>query len=336
MTRKTLFFIIANLLFLTKPYCQELIWKSGFHSFFDNREYFNNYAAPGSFLGARTFAEGGFSIDDNNSFSLGVNFLYEFGDEIRKDYIDPILYFHHNTDITQVLMGAFPRNGLLSMPYILQADTFQYYKPNVEGIFIQFRNTWGKQSAWLDWTSRQTMEARETFLVGATGELNLNYFYSRYDFIMYHYAGTASDAPDEHLRDNGGVTAVTGINLSQYTPFDSLIATTGIAFSYDRLRGVYDLKQYYGSISEVFAMYKRFGLRNALYVGEGQVNLVGDQMYTSAFYNRLDLILDVIKKGPVNGRVEFSLHFLPEVLDVSQKFSIYVELGGKKRVAPDI
>lgn len=333
MTKKasifTLLILTTSFLSLT---AQEIMWKAGFNSFFDNREYFNEYAQPGSVLGARTFAQGGFWIDEHNLFSIGVDFMYEFGDKTRLEFIKPILYYHHNTPTTKIYMGAFPRRDLFELPYVMQADTFQYFRPNVEGIYVKFENSWGEQDAWLDWTSRQTTDARETFLIGGTGKAKLGLFFARYDFIMYHYAGRAETEEPENVRDNGGLTAVLGANLSGLTPLDTLVISTGFTGSYDRYRTLYDLQFTAGSISEVYAKYKRFGIKNTTYFGDGQVNLVGDQMYTAPFYNRTDFIWNIFQKGPVKGFVEFSLHLLPGTTDYSQKFAIYLDISGRKKI----
>ncbi len=327
-----LFTILLTFFYLTPSITQEIKWKAGFNSFFDNREYFNDYAEPGSILGARTFAEAGFSIDDKNSFSVGLDFMYEFGDKTRVEHIKPILYYHHFSQSTEIYMGAFPRRGLVNLPFVMQSDTFNYYRPNVEGIFLKFQNSWGRQDVWLDWTSRQTIDQKETFLIGATGQTTQGKIFGRYDFIMYHYAGKAILDPGEHLRDNGGATAIIGANLSGFTPLDTLMLTTGGTMSYDRLRGVYDMKFYLGSITELLVGYKMFSIRNTLYLGDGQVNCVGDKMYTAPFYDRTDFIWNLFRKGPAKGVVEFSLHFLPETLDFSQKFTIYIDINGHKSI----
>jgi len=228
-------------------------------------------------------------------------------------------------------MGAFERYNVMQMPLIHQNDTFNYYKPTIEGIYLKFNNSWGSMEGWLDWTSRQTMTERETFLVGVTGKAKfLGNFYTRYDFLLYHYAGTASEQ-EKDIRDNGGLTVMVGANLSDFTPLDSLSINTGFAGSYDRLREQYDLTYTSGSLSELYASYKLFGIRSTLYVGDGHTMLVGDPMYRAPFYNRNDLILKVLRKGKVSGSLDFSFHFIPGILDFSQKFTIYIDISGQKK-----
>jgi hypothetical protein len=322
----------ALFLFLGGNLCaQELFWKAGFNGFFDNREYYNPYAQPQSIFGARTFVEGGIKLDNNNEFGAGVDFMYEFGSAASIKNLDPILYYHYSSEQTSLYMGAFQRHQLVNLPLVLQSDTFNYYRPQLEGVLISFKNDWGSQKAWIDWTSRQTLENHESFLVGLTGEAKKGMLFARYDFLMYHYAGTAAEGPSI-IRDNGGIVAVTGLNLTKFTPLDSLSISSGFVGSYDRLRTYYDLRYYYGNISEVYAKYKTFGLRSMLYVGDGQIQMVGDKMYKSPVYNRTDLIFNFLRKGRVSGNFEFSFHFIPGITDFSQKFTIYIDVSGNKKL----
>ncbi len=333
-TMKKLFvlLIVCYLFSDSITYCQEITWKAGFNSFFDNREYFNNYVMPQSILGARTFAEGGLAVDDFSEFSAGVDFMYEFGAKVQSDHIKPILYYHYNKAPFEVYMGAFHRRGLIELPYVLQTDTFQYYRPTAQGIYLKAEKSWFRQDLWLDWTSRQTDTIRETFLIGGTGKIWKNSLFARYDFIMYHYAGPAIRIPNDHIRDNGGLSVVAGLDLSGKTIFDTLTFSTGFTMSYDRIRNVYDLSYRFGSLSELCMIYKGIGFRNTLYFGEGQVQMVGDGLYSAKFYDRFDVIWNLFRKSKVKAQVEFSFHFLPDAFDNSQKFAIYLDLIGRKMI----
>ena len=312
--------------------CQEITYKAGVHTFFDNREYFNNFVVPQTILGGRAYLEGGYAIDSYSEFSIGADFLYEFGSRPQTKNIKPILYYHFNNKPFEVYMGAFHRQGLFELPYVLQADTFQYYRPNAEGIYLKAEKSWFKQDLWLDWTSRQADTIRETFLIGGTGKIWNDLLFARYDFIMYHFAGPAIRIPNDHIRDNGGMDLVGGIDLSGKTFLDSLSFSTGFTMSYDRLRNVYDLDYRFGSLSELLVLYKGLGFRNTLYAGEGQTQMVGDGLYASKFYDRLDFIWNVFKISRVKGQVQFSLHFLPGLVDTSQKFAISIDMNERKKL----
>lgn len=331
MVRNFLVAFLFCFIFQAHSFGQEAIWKAGFYGFFDNREYFNPYAAPQSILGSRIFAEGGFKIYQYNEFGAGVDYLFEFGSEPNAANIKPILYYHHLNGSKELYMGAFPRRDLIETPNVLLNDTFNYYRPNIEGIYLKFSAPWGYQTAFLDWTSRQTLEAHETFIVSTTSRVNKGAFFSTLNFLMYHFAGTAAEGPSK-IRDNGGLTLNIGADLSKHTFLDSLSVSTGLVGSYDRQRGEYDLRYAIGSKTDIYLQYNNFGVRSMMYLGQGQDLMVGDKMYLSPIYNRTDLIYNVFSRGKVKGAIEFSLHFLPSKTDFSQKFTIYLDISGSKKL----
>ena len=330
--RKVLVFSIYLIFFGITASGQEFIWKAGNFGFFDNREYFNNYVQPQTMFGSQIFGEAGFKVDKQSSFSAGTNFLYEMGSNPSAKNAKLILYYKYQTENFKLLLGSFARARLYKLHPVLEHDTFQYYRPLHEGIFMEGRKSWGSQSLWLDWTSRQTETDRETFLIGGTGILNPGNWFLRYDGLMYHHAGTAAHDTNDHIRDNGGLVFMGGYDFTSLTDFDTLVISTGITGSYDRLRNVYDLDIRLGNLWELYAIYKGFGIKSNLYWGEGQTQMVGDGMYKAKFYDRTDLVWEFLRKGPVRGEVMFSLHFLPEVVDYSQSLTVYLDINGHKKL----
>jgi hypothetical protein len=311
-------------------HAQYLTWKTGMHVFFDNREYFNSYAQDQTIFGTRIFGQTGFDIDQHHQIQAGISYLYEYGSTINSKYIEPILYYHYENEPVKLYFGSFDRKKLIELPQILQSDTFQYYRPNIEGIFIELHKTWGYQNVWIDWASRQTDKNKEIFLLGGTGSLKKGRFFYRHDFIMTHYAKTKINDSSEHIRDNGGLCAGIGVDLSHILGLDSLTLSSGFTMSYDRTRNVYDFRYYKGSLSELLVQYKSLGLHASAYIGEGQVQMVGDGLYRAKNYERIDVFWDLFRKSPVKGRVTFSIHFIDQLIDYSQTFSIYVNLEGRK------
>ncbi len=331
--RKLIFFFAVSGFALQFCKSQEIGWNAGMYTFFDNREYFNEYAIPQSILGVRAFGDVGFKIDERNEFYGGANILHEFGSKTDSITLSPILYFHHKGENKELYMGAFPRRNLMQMPRLILSDTLNYYRPNIEGIYIGYDYGFGKQSVWLDWTSRQTMVDHEAFMICAAGELGTNVISLKHYFMMYHFAGIGADVASQ-IRDNGAGVIAPTINITTFTPLDSLSFSTGVSGSYDRLRTYYDLIFRFGSISELYAEYKGFAIRSMLYLGEGHDVMLGDRMYQAKRYNRTDLIYKVLKKGRVSGNVEISLHFIPGMLDNTQQFAVYIDLSGKKQITP--
>ena len=107
---------------------QTFEWRTGFHGFFDNREYFNQYTSDQTMFGSRIYAEAGVSTDDHNHFMAGLSYLYEFGN--KNDLIAPdiILYYHGNKGPLNFFFGAFPRKELIDQPLMLLTDTLSYYR----------------------------------------------------------------------------------------------------------------------------------------------------------------------------------------------------------------
>ena len=336
MNRKTIALALVFISFLSGIFAQEFAWKAGFSGFFDNREYFNPYSYPGSILGARSFAKAGFRIDPENEFFGGVDFMYEFGSTANPEHINPIIYYHHKNPVNELYMGAFPRYKLSQTPNIFLSDTVDYYRPNIEGVYLSFNTSrLGKHRFILDWTSRQTMEENEAFMITGSGTFGKGLLFANYHFMMYHHAGTAADGPSL-IHDNGGFMFIPGINFSSLVSLDSLAFTTGFVGSYDRLRAFYSLNYSYGVLSEFYAQKKSLAIRSTMYYGDGHELMLGDHMYRAPVYNRTDFIYRVFRKGRVKGEFEFSFHFFPRITNFSQKFSVYIDIGGYKPIRREL
>ncbi|MBN2611218.1 MAG: hypothetical protein JXB00_06645 [Bacteroidales bacterium] len=327
--KKILLCLSFSFFYFTLSFNQTFEWQAGFHGFFDNREYFNEYTNDQTMFGARVSAGAGFAIDANNRFRAGLNYLYEFGSKGELIAPDITLYYHAEKGPLKFLLGAFPRKGLISQPKILLTDTLEYYRPNTEGMFIEYEKGLFRHNVWIDWTGRQSANKRETFLIGATGHIGSDLLFYEHNLLMYHYAAPAVPIPDDHLRDNGGITAVLGTNLSSWLPLDSMVLSSGIAFSYDRLRNVYDARTPVGWYSELHLAHKGFGLHGTFYTGDAHTLLYGDRFYTSTSYQRLDLSYTRSKGSLITGRLQFSFHFVPGALDFSQQFVVYINLEKK-------
>lgn len=318
----TLFFIMFS------SFSQNFIWNAGFHGFFDNREYFNTYTNDQTIFGSRIFGDAGFSVDARNSFAGGFSYLYELGS--KGNLIDPdiTLYYSYKGDITFSL-GAFPRHNLINQPLFLLTDTFNYYRPNVEGMFLEYRKPFFYHNIWVDWTGRQALDKKEAILIGGSGKIQKNIFFYEHHFSFYHFALPVNPSPNDHIRDNGGLLAVIGLS-PESTIFDTLLLSSGIAFSYDRHRFVYELRTPTGWYSAFNVGYKSFGVSGNLYWGDNHFLLNGDRLYQAESYQRFNFYYLSCKSNRVKARIEFSVHLLPGKVDYSQLLEIYVDLNGKK------
>jgi hypothetical protein len=121
-----------------------------------------------------------------------------------------------------------------------------------------------------------------------------------------------------------------GIDLSGIAKLDSLTISAGILGSYDRIRNVYDFRFPLGFISEINAVYRQFGLHGTIYSGGSQVITSGDGFYKSSFYARADAYYRVANPD-IDGKLQFSFHFLPGVVDLSMSLVVRAHLDGKFR-----
>lgn len=311
---------------------QQLEWKTGFFGFFDNREYFNEFIDPQTIGGSSLSAEAGFALNDLNRFRAGLGYTYEYGS--KGDYLlpDVILYYKGEWKPVTFYIGSFPRHQLISQPLAMLTDTLSYYRPMVEGMFLEFRRSWGSQHVWMDWTSRQTDTRRETFLIGATGRIHKGLFLWQHHFLMYHFAGPAIDIPGDHIRDNGGFSAMPGLNLGDLLGLDTLTLSTGFLMSYDQLRHVYEVRFMWGSMTDLEIGHRGFGLHGVYYRGDGQVFLYGDGFYKSSSYGRADVYYQKAWEDKITGRLTFSFHFLPGNLDFSFMVNIRAFMDGSIRL----
>jgi len=321
------FLIVFCLSFLFKVKGQ--VYNLKFDGFLDNREYFNPYISPQTIFGNRLSLDFGFQVDSVNSFYAGGSYLYEYGS--RGDLIPPdiTIYYKHDQDPFLFYFGAFPRDNLVRQPRVLLTDTLEYYRPNVEGAFVELHGDWGYQNVWIDWLSRQTKTKEEVFLVGYSGHLEYSSFFLNTHFLMQHIAGTSDPASSHNLRDNGGFLAQAGFDLSGLFFFDKLSLAAGPVLSYDRLRGVYPLRYYHGVMATLNADYKGYGVHYAFYKGEGQVQAIGDSFYSADQYMRLDTYFTLYQKKNVFIRLAFGFHFLPGNLDYSQQLKVSFNLDNQ-------
>jgi hypothetical protein len=313
-------------------WAQQFEWKTSFFGFFDNREYFNDYINPQSILGENITAEAGFAINPYNRFRAGISYTYENGSKAAYLRPDPILYFKGDWKPATFYIGSFPRYRLISLPLAMLTDTLVYYRPNVEGIFLEHRREWFFQNVWLDWTSRQTDTINEEFIIGATGMIHKGIFLYQHHFLMAHFAGPGIDLNNHHLRDNGGINAMLGLNLSEKLPLDTATLCSGFIMSYDRLRSVYDTRVMWGWLTDLTINYKGFGFHGLYYRGDGQKFFTGDGFYKSGNYGRADLYFQKTYLDKIVGKLMFSLHFLPGNLDFSYTIHLRASMDGKVKL----
>jgi hypothetical protein len=325
--RNSFYIILAFLLLSLTVRAQDFEWNTGFDGFLDNREYFS-IDNPSTIFGSRLRGEIGGSLDGMHRLRGGLNFLFEFGSDPWVRNPDITAYYELDYKPFNFFIGAFPRRNLLDYPLALLSDTLHYYRPNIQGVYLDIRKSWGYQNAFIDWTSRQTDTLPERFIFGFSGEAHFGMFYYNHHFMMGHFAGPALP-DDESLRDNGGFDLNIGTNLSRLVPLDTVLFSVGTLVSVDRIRQIHDGWQTPAGLTiRGMVMWKGLGFEGLYYTGQGHTFLYGDPFYRLKHYGRLDIFWEPFRTGPVRGKLNLIFHFAGEQVDYSQQILLSIDLGG--------
>lgn len=310
---------------------QELEGNLNLHTFADNREYNKSERFSQTIFGVRFSPEVGLLLDSVHRIRFGFNALHEFGSPKFANKVAPVVYYEYQKQDWNFYMGVFPRHKLLSdFPRAVLTDTLSYYRPNVEGMLLKFENQNWRQLLFIDWTSRQTATDRENFIFGLSGRFKKGIFFASHYAMMLHNAGPAIDIPGDHIQDNGALAVKAGLDLSKRTFLDSLTLNVGGLMSFERTRTIGGWQTPKGLLLEMQMEYKRFGITNSFYTGEGHHINFGDQFYTAKQYNRTDLSWRPKIYKNIEGQFTLSFHFLEGVVDSQQAFGIRYNIMGSK------
>jgi hypothetical protein len=211
----------------------------------------------------------------------------------------------------------------------LLTDTLLYYRPNIEGMYGRYNWSWGHQSGFVDWTGRQTETRREAFLAGFSGEMRCRTFFFQNYLTLYHYAETALELGNIHIKDNLGMVLYVGTDLEKIIPLKRSYIKMGLIESSIRERSVTD--GFINALSftgELYGENKNFALHATLHEGKGHQLMNGDRFYDVDSYLRTDLIWKFINKEHIQGRFNLSFHLIEgNDLDQSQQLSLVYRFG---------
>jgi hypothetical protein len=329
---KKIVLFLMMIILITPIAGQEMEWAAGFDGFLDNREYQNSVQYAQTIFGARTWLELGGNIDQIHRLRAGFNYMCEFGSTYNAIKPSPVLYYQLHYNQVNFYIGAFPRRDLLDFPLALLTDTINYYRPEMEGIYLSYNaGRWGYENVFIDWTSKKTSTDLEQYVFGFSGRLNYSILYLTHHALNGHYARPDTVSPDFHRRDNGGYNVNLGVDLSNLTFFDTMNISGGVLVSLDRIRVVYNgWETSAGFLAQAHLGYRSVGLKGTYYRGQGNEFLYGDSFYKAEEYGRLDIFWQPFRRKNVQGKIVFSLHFIEQSVKYSQQVLISVNLGGSK------
>jgi len=337
---KRSFYIFISFLFIsTAAYSQDLNWRLDLFSFFDNTEFGRSAVTiPQTMAGVMVAPEAGLLWDSIHKINAGVNLMHEYGSPKAIDKFYPTVYYEFNRGAQKFMMGAFPRSRVLEKyPRVFFQDSITYYRPNINGIFWEFRQNKNYFNVWLDWTGRQSKTVNEAFFIGFSGRYNMGMFYLQHFGYMFHLAGKMDPVVEEALHDNLLFDTSVGIDLSGKTCFRTLEANVGWVTRRERSRaentGWIKLN---GFLSEAKLEYKFLGFFNTFYRGDGMMYFYnergnalywGDPVYMANIYNRSDFYVIFMQRRNVNIELTYSLHFLESRVYNEQMLKVIVNLN---------
>lgn len=327
------------LLINTPLFSQEKNWRLDFFSFFDNTEFGRSKVTiPQTMAGVMVAPEFGLTWDTVHKVNVGINLLHEFGSQKAIDRYFPTAYYEYTRGAFRFMMGAFPRSRAVDKyPRLFFQDSISYYRPNINGLFWEYRKQKNYANVWLDWTGRQSKTLNEAFFIGFSGKYNLGIFYVQHFGYMFHLAGKMDPIVEEALHDNVLFHTSAGIDLSGKTFFNTFDINAGWVSRRERSRaentGWIKLD---GFLLETRLEYKWFGLFNTFYSGDGMMYFYkdkgnelywGDPVYRAKQYDRTDFYITFIHAKTVNLQLTYSLHFLESRIYNEQMLKVNINLN---------
>jgi hypothetical protein len=341
MIRSKLLIIFLCSLPLT-GFSQDLFWKANFNSFFDNTEFSQSkYKIPQTLTGLQIAPEAGLKWDSSHIIAAGANLVHNFGSKEQADFLYLTAYYEFRKNHYRFLMGSFPRAGTIERyPRIFFQDSVSYYRPNLNGIFWEITDDKYNVNLWLDWTSQISVTDREAFFMGFSGRYSINRFYLQHFGYIFHFSGDLNPLIDRGVFDNGLFLSTAGIDLSGLSRLDVADINAGYLVGTERDRkGENKWRFNSGFYLEAVFESKFAGIRNTLYLGEGQMNFYsdhgnelywGDPVYRAGNHDRADFYIKFINDRTVDLRLTYSLHFAEGRVFHEQMLKASVNLSNLK------
>ena len=333
---------------ITSSFAQDFVWQAGVHSFFNNNEFSNSAVKSSQTMsGVHFVPQLGLSYQKKHRILVGVDAMHEFGSVKNIEYVAPLAYYQFDGEPFVFYMGAFPRQGLLdNYPRMFFQDSVSNYRPVINGLFWEIRSKKDDYAnVWLDWTSRQSYESRETFFMGWSGRYNINMFYVQHLGYMFHFAGRMDPPEREPVHDNGLILTSIGIDFAEKANFEKLELNIGWSVGFDRNRGSDEgWEKPQGFLSELRIEYRGVGLLNTFYSGQRQQSFYaqhqnrlywGDPAYRASNYNRADFYVNFIKNNTVSVKLTYSLHFLENKMFHEQALYATFDMDNFRKKRPE-
>lgn len=324
------FFLFAMILFFSyQMLAQTVDYSFRFNGIGDNREFFSNYNKPQTILGTRASFSLGGKIDSVHQVRVGIDYFYEYGSRLGELPPNLILYYQFLNHRWHFRMGTFARKDVMDLPLAIVADDWDYFNPNLEGLFVGYRNNSVNMNAYVDWISRQSNTRREQFMAGINGDAHFKKITLSFNGYMFHNAKTAVWNENTYIEDYMGGLILVGYDFSGILPLDIAYVKTGILSSLARNRGEgMDFRLANSSYTQLQLEKSGIGLRGTFNMGGKHSFYFGDSFYSNTTsYHRIDLYVTPLNFKNVKGRLGWSFHIANGDLDNQQQFSLLYTFG---------
>jgi len=323
-----------------------LIWNVDYKWMFDNREFSNNATNYSfTYFGNIISPEIGLKIDDENTIYTSVDIERCFGkNEPKYDY-NFLAYYEYLGDHFKADVGFFHRDKYIGkFPSAFFDDSLLFYDNAVEGALFQYvENTWYLEFG-IDWLGYVYKDSRERFQILSSGRKDFGPFYSEYNFMMYHYAGS------EVVRgvvDNLWFYPHMGLDFTKWWPFQVFDLNVGYLQSFQCNR--HESSKYKrpgGFQTEIDIKKWNFGIDNTLFIGDnmnpfyhsldkagaeyGRDLYIGNLFYgaDNGVYNRLEFYYEPINTKWLHFRISSIHHFDGKDWGSEQKATVFINFGG--------
>lgn len=319
-----LLLIVLTTLTRFAGFAQTVTSKTGYECIGDNREYFSPYGFPQTILASRISQDIEFNLDSSCNFmTIGGSYLLIHG--ANQFHQSPIInaYYSYTHRKTSFKLGSFPMPRDI-FPHALYTDSLYYFRPNMQGALLSFSQSFGlvewKETGILDWMLQENYGANESFIAGVSGELWYRPVVFKHQYYYRHHAKDTTGGV-KAIEDNGCLLLTIGFQSSN-SPVQ-LSGDIGKLITWQKFRFGDD--SYSGGLyTQAQATYHRISLEGVYYYGDPTYLPMGDPLYRSGNYARIDASIRFIDAPRVQGSFGFCSHIIAGEINYSQQLSLTV------------
>ena len=275
--------------------------------FFDNVEGDDTYRQNMTHFGFRLAPQLSItSANGRHTLTGGWDALMEPGmPEVFTDGT-PIAYYKYDYQRLRFLFGAFPRTMMQEpLSFYLVCDSMRYYRPSITGFDFLWTADNGYLEAYLDWTSKQQLYAKEQFMVGVSSRFHWGIFQAGLEGYLYHYAhDMAKYDTEQFVHDYVSAHPYVGLSLSKPWLLDTLDVKTGVLLGADRDRAEDSWHVPVGFIGDLKAQKGRITVQETFYTGKSQQHFGqagfgeyywGDPYQRSSWFSHTELSYEFLR-----------------------------------------